>query len=355
LVAAVAGSYAVARGRFGWWPVVVAAASVAAEAHLFYVVVAIGLVVVAPVIAFWSGARPVTRTWVYAGVAVGVGCWLAPIIQALGPHSNVAALARGTNGAPTLGLRFGLRIVGDAAGLTPIWGHPVPTRFFPAMSFAFGHSALYGIVVIGFLVAVLAYGVRTRRLDLAAAATLTIVLTVGLAASFAMIPAANLIVVSYLLVLAWPTGIAIWILAGWVVVSFVGSIGLNIRLASAVLVGLMTCGTALAIVRAIPADPNFGTNWSPREASQVGQIVSSVEASAPRSVTVVLADTGKPDEYWHTAIGEGVALRLVLDGWHPFVEGLDSPWITLPRQAHSVRVKVLVSGDTIDSLAVETP
>jgi hypothetical protein len=354
LVVAVAGSYAVARGRFGWWPVVAAAASVAAETHLFYVLVAVGLVLVAPVIAWWSGARPVAWTWMYAGMAVGGVCWLAPMIQALGPDSNVAALARGTNGAPTLGLRFGLRMVGDAAGLSPIWGHLVPTRFFPAMSFAFGHSAVYGIVVMGFLVAVLAYGVRTRRFDLVAAATLTLVLTVGFAASFAMIPAANLIVVSYLLVLAWPMGIAIWILTGWVVVSFAGSVRSNTRVTSAVLVGLMACGTALAIVRTIPADPNFGTNWSPQEASQVGQIVSFVEATRPPSVTVVLADTGKADEYWHTAIGEGVALRLVLDGRHPFVEGLDSPWITLPRQAHSVRVKVLISGDTIDSLAVET-
>lgn len=357
LVASMTMAYLVARGNFRWWPVLVFTASVAAQTHLFYLLPSAALVLVAPLVGIWAGGRPRRLRWLYGGLAVGGLCWIAPVVQGLGPHSNLAALARGTGGVGTLGLGFGLRMIGDSAGPFPIWLHREPTGFFPDMAFAFGHRPVYGVAVILALTAVSASALVSRHTGLLAAATVSLVVVTGFAASFAMIPTSNLIVVDYLLVLAWPVGLTVWIVAVWAVLALFRATRPRAQFAGAappVVTALLAGGLSFAIVHAIPADPNFGTNWTRAEAAEVNQIVGFVEHSTSRKdVDVVLSDSGHVDSYRQTAIGEGVGLRLVLDGRHPGIEGIDPAVTSLPPLLRSPQVHVVTTSDSVGSFAVE--
>jgi hypothetical protein len=344
-IAAMATAFIVAEGRLRWWPVLVVMSSVAAQTHLFYVLAATALVVVAPVVGWLAAGRQASLRWLWWGVVAGAVCWMAPLVQALGPNSNAAALARGTGGVRTLGFGFGLHLVADSASASPIWLHRAPTSFYPDMAFAFGHQPLYGIGALFVVVAASIYGVISKQPGMVAAGAVLFVVAAGFAISFAMIPAATLIVVDYLLVVAWLPGLAIWVLAAWCLLS----IGLSllpdpapktgvVALSGTALSGLIVGGLSLAVVRSVPANPNFGTNWTPQEAAEVGQIVSVVEHSTGRrEVTVALEGAGA-DRLRRIAIGEGVGLRLVLDGWRPGIAGIDPVLTSLPPIPRAVEV-----------------
>jgi hypothetical protein len=358
LIAAMATAFVVAEGKFGWWPVLLFTGSVAAQTHLFYVLPAVALVVVAPVLGWFIGARPATLRWLSLGLGVGAVCWIAPLIQALGRNSNVAALARGTGGARTLGFGFGLRLVADSASASPIWLRRAPTGFYPDMAFAFGHQPVYGIGVLCVLVAASIYGFISKQPRIVAAGAVILVVTAGFAISFAMIPTATLIVVDYLLVVAWVLGLSVWILAAWCLLSIARSLlrapvpsashapkaGV-LALSGTALSGLMLGGLAVAIFRAVPADPNFGTNWNPQEAAEVGQIVSAVEHSTARKDVTVALDGAGTDRLRKVAIGEGVGLRLVLDGWRTGIAGVDPLLTSLPPIPRSAEVAFNVGTD----------
>jgi hypothetical protein len=352
LIATMAIAFQVARGRFGWWPVLVVTASLAAQTHLFYVLPSVALVLFPPLVGYFLSGRPTTLKWLTGGLGVAGLCWIAPLIQAFGANSNVAALARGTEGVSTLGIGFGFRLVGDSADAIPIWLQRAPTRFYPDMAFAFGHQPLYGIGAVCLLVAICIFGLLVAQPALVAAGTITLIVTVAFAVSFAMIPARTLIVVDYLLVVAWLLGFAVWIVVIWCLMSIIRSLlsweasTRIVAIGGSALLFLTAGGLAIGVTRAISADPNFGTNWTPAEAAEVGRIVSLVERTSTSKVVTVVIDGPNTDPLLVIAVGEGVGLRLVLDGWRPGIQGVAPVLTRLPPKAGSVEVSVRVRPDS---------
>jgi hypothetical protein len=379
LFAAMVTAFVVARGGFGWWPVLVFTASVAAQTHLLYLLPSVGLVLIAPILGLKAG-RPKRFRWLATGLGVAVLCWIAPLIQGLGANSNVTALARGTGGIPTLGFGFGFRLLGDSAGAVPIWLHHAPTRFYPEMAFAFSHQPAYGIVALSIIISVTAFAAFTGRRGLFAAGAVTVVTTSAFLVSFAMIPTANLIVVGYLLAAVWVEGFLIWILVIWCLLSVSRSLTATVTQrrnsglrgsslpggvppnwattpavagCGAALIALMAGGSSVAIASTVPANANFGTNWSPQEAAEVASIVSVVEHNtAPGDVNVTLDDV-VTDRLRSIAIGEGVGLQLFLDGWHPGLRGIDPALTSLPPIPHSVDVLIRINGNTIEGVEIQ--
>ncbi len=139
-IAALALTWAVAAGSPGWWPVLVLAASVAAQSHLLFLVPAAALSVLALAFAMRS-AEPRRLRWLGAGLVVGLLCWLAPLIQEVTGHpGNLSALARSGEGHATLGFGFGLSLVGMAGSLHPLWVTHLPTAFSPLVALERGHA-----------------------------------------------------------------------------------------------------------------------------------------------------------------------------------------------------------------------
>ena len=81
LLASIALAFAVAVGSFGWWPVLVFTASVAAQAELFYAMVAAGLVIVSAFLGCWHSGRSRRLRWLMMGFGVGILCWLPSLIH----------------------------------------------------------------------------------------------------------------------------------------------------------------------------------------------------------------------------------------------------------------------------------
>ena len=121
-LATVACAWAVALGRFRWFPVLVLAGSFAAQAHLMFAAVALTAIVVAPVVGVVRRRGIGGRWWIPAGVAVGIACWAAPVVQQLtGSPGNLASVLDWQGGGGPLGYRFGLRAIGTTVGAHPIW------------------------------------------------------------------------------------------------------------------------------------------------------------------------------------------------------------------------------------------
>ena len=167
LTAALVLAWVVVMGRTRWWPVLVVAASVAAQSHLLFVVPAVGLVVVAGVFGLMAG-RPRRYGWLVVGLGLGLLCWLAPLIQELGAHPNLTVLITSGRGQSTLGMGFGLRMVGLAGAPHPIWLTHLPSGFYKMAEFEYGHAPWYGGVILGLLAVVTVAAFVTGRRPLGA-------------------------------------------------------------------------------------------------------------------------------------------------------------------------------------------
>jgi len=356
LIASMALAFVVGEGDLGWWPALVVTGSIAAQTHLFYVLPAVGLVLVAPLVGLRAGGRPGRLRWLGAGLGVGLLCWVGPLIQSLGAHSNIAALARRTGGVPTLGYGFAFRLLGDSAGPFPVWLTHAPIGFYPDMGFTYDHSATYGAGALFVIIAVTVLAAWTRNRGLFVCAAVTLVTTSAFLVSFAMIPTATLIVVDYLLVAVRVEGVLVWVLAMWCGVSLARTLvaartgyrpgGMNAALGSAALIVLIAGGSSLGLAAAPEANAQFGTNWSTPEAGEVAGIVSVIEHTVPRGGVTVTLEGSLRDRLRIIAIGEGVGWRLVLDGWHPGLRGILPALSGLPPDPNAPDVAVRITEST---------
>jgi len=71
-VATLALGWVVASGRFGWWPVLVFTASVAAQTHLLFAIPCTLLALAAPLIGLLVGGRPARFRWLGTGLGVAI-------------------------------------------------------------------------------------------------------------------------------------------------------------------------------------------------------------------------------------------------------------------------------------------
>jgi hypothetical protein len=219
LLAAGATGWVVASGRFGWWPVVVLFASVAAQCHLVYAITALALAVIAPLAAFGYRHRPPRWRWLVVGLAMGAVCWVTPLIQEASGHpGNLSLVLRSGTSHARVGLAFGIHALSMAVTPRPIWltRYPYLAAFLGGIPHDVDSHSLVWAVLVACLVAVtVLVAWRGKRLELSALAVVGVVVAVGTAISFASFPAGNLGPLGYLVNVLWLVGALIWIIVLW--------------------------------------------------------------------------------------------------------------------------------------------
>jgi hypothetical protein len=220
LFAALAAGWAVMSGRRGWWPVLVITASVAAQAHLMFAIISAALVVVALAVGLTDSARDrAGYRWAVAGLAAGVACWAAPVVQQLtGRTGNLTALLHSEAAAGhQTGLAFGLKALAAAAGPPPLWWTPLQSLL--DLHVIERRSAWFGVVTLAVTAAVLIAAIRPlRSRRLAALAGVSLVASLGSLVMYAGIAEASipatpstLNTVNYLMIPLLPVGVLSWL------------------------------------------------------------------------------------------------------------------------------------------------
>lgn len=221
-LAALASGWAVMSGRRWWFPVLVVTASVAAQAHLMFVLASAALVPLALIVGLVDASRADTGyRWAVTGLAAGIGCWAAPFIQQLtSRNGNLAGLVTHTGGGRRTGLAFALNAFTAVTKPLPLWW-PLPRQHFLVAQLIHGRTALFAVVVLSATAAVLAAAVSVLRCrPLASLAAVGLVASVTALVMFSRIPLTRdgLIRSNYLLIAMGAAGMLIWLTIGWAVV-----------------------------------------------------------------------------------------------------------------------------------------
>jgi hypothetical protein len=311
--------------------VLVVAASVAAQSHLLFVVPAVGLVVVAGVFGLLAG-RPWRYGWLVVGLGLGLLCWLAPLIQELGAHPNLTALIKSGRGQSTLGMGFGLRMVGLAGAPRPIWLTHIPSGFYTMAVFEYGHAPWYGGLILALLAVITVAAFVTGRRALGALGAVGVTSCAALAVSFGVLPAKNFLNVMYLVDCLWVVGILVWAIVAWATIELVRVVlhraaGVRWPITAAVgtWAGVATVA-ALIVVGVLgvgPAATRPGEiAWNSTDLALVARAATAIEhleRSGP--VAMRVGAPVKSDYYLVTGWTAGVVYRLEADGWRPGVGG----------------------------------
>ncbi len=369
-IAAIALAWVVAGGSFGWWPVLVFAGSVAAQSQLIYALPAVALVVVTPILALGLGSRPPRLRWLVVGVAVGGACWLAPLLQSLGPAGNLAALATSTHGLPRWGIGWGLRVIGTAGSPAPLWLHTLPTQFFQVLGTIAVNGPALGVVVLGILTVIAAWAWRGGRRMLCALSLVTLVCSLTVGAGFALVPTRNSLNLAYMITVLWALSLLVWSVVLWALVLVATATARRLagpdvarpRVAggpkwAAVVLVVPTVALVLgaAALRSYqPGLVNVGTSAS--DSRLLPRIASQVERAAPRRHVVLrvheVGVTGL-QSFWLT---EGAAWSLEAAGWHPGLEGMARAYTGLVPQPGSAVYQVTVDpGDPSAAVQIGHP
>ncbi|HWF22915.1 MAG TPA: hypothetical protein VG226_12250 [Acidimicrobiales bacterium] len=326
----------VAMGSLGWWPVLVLTASVAAQCHLVFALTAVALALLAPVVGLVRHGRTDRFRWLWAGVGVGVICWIAPLMQQITSHpGNLSVLMHTDRTHPGLGIGWGLRILATSGSPHPIWLTRSPTGFFPTLVLVHGHSSEGGVVVLGLIVAVTVLAWIFGRRNLAALGAVAVICSAATVLTFTTFPASNVLLLTYLHVLWWVPGILLWIVAIWAVVELLRSLALRIppgregwwpsrvtewwrrAAAAGVVAALLIAGFFGARALVVPTS-KLAVDWN--AVAQVNRIAPVVESHVPRG-PVVVDFTGVGGNLSDDGILLGVAWRLTADGWHAVLPG----------------------------------
>jgi hypothetical protein len=223
-LAALAAAWAVMSGRRGWWPVLVVAASIAAQGHLMYGIASASLVLAALIVGLVETIRArgglASYRWLIIGVAAGLFCWSAPLLQEFtARNGNISALLRISSGGPGPkgGLTFGFQALAASIQPAPVWWTSFPR--IKSLGVASTWPVASGVVALVLIVAVLiaALGpLRSRRT--AAIAGVSLLVSVAALATYSSLPAGNISQnsttfnsLTYLMAPMFAVGVAAWI------------------------------------------------------------------------------------------------------------------------------------------------
>ena len=343
-VATVVLALVVASGSLGWWPVLVFTASVASQCHLIFAITAVALALLAPVVGLVRGGRPGRVRWLWAGVVVGVVCWIAPLIQQFTTHpGNMTLLARTGRNQPGMGSAFGLQVLAGLSSPRPIWLVRSPDAFKLTLQLVHGHPAAIGVVVLVVVGTITALAWVFGRKDLAAAAAVAAICSLGTVVTFVSFPATDVLVLTYLHVIWWVPGILLWVVAGWVLVVVARPSVRRLTDRSggpqqeggrqrqgwanqwwpggaAVLVAAALVISALFGARALVVPTSaLDVDWT--GVAQVNRVAPAIEAVVPRGPVVLEFPGDAGLRLLANGIVLGVVYRLTVDGWHPGLHG----------------------------------
>ena len=341
-LATVACAWAVALGRFRWFPVLVLAGSFAAQAHLMFAAIGLSAVVVAPVVGIVRRRGIAGRWWLPAGAAVAIACWTAPVVQQLtGSPGNLSSVLDWQAGASPLGYRFGLQALGTTIGAHPIWLTRPSGNAFAVYGDMDYHPAWMGVAALVGLAAVVLAAALARRFDLATLAGLTLLFAGETVVTIARIPYGSLLTLVYLCLVVWVVGLTIAAVAGWSLAVVVTAVVRSLRRRDpvppgpggaepsrrwpATLVGALLAGLAAVAVATTVADTSGDTmqpgGWP--AVDQVDRVAPAIESLVPRGPVVVSMDRNGGIVAYDVYMG--LVWRLRSDGWTPEIDPAYAP------------------------------
>jgi hypothetical protein len=198
-LATIASAVAVLMGDPRWFAAVVVCGSIASQAHLMFGLPSVGLAVLAGLlVAVEAAKRRTSWQWLFAGVVVGVGCWIAPVIQQFTGHpGNMVQFVKSQGHVARMGLRYGLQAL--AASVDPRILRPGGSNAIgqPFLSHA---SVLGGVAILAATVVVVLLGVMQRAQLLIAIGCVALILSLGLVAVYANTPRSSVKVSTYYLI-----------------------------------------------------------------------------------------------------------------------------------------------------------
>jgi hypothetical protein len=359
LFASIVLAFAVAVGSFGWWPVLVFTASVAAQAELFYAVMAAGLVVVSPLLGVWHSGRPNRLRWFIVGLVVGILCWLPPLMQQVfGSSGNLGNLIG--NKEPSVGLAFGLRGLGRI-----VWPTLLPGNQYSEFSFYYilAVPVVWGVAVLAVIAAIAIATWRYGRKDLAALSVIGLMCSASVVVSVASVPKAHVNSLSWLVIVLWVVADLLALIAVWAVIEIVRSLALQklSRKDPASLDRSTVVGTLIAMlfvlglvgVWRLPSQASVNSE----ESAQVSKVVQTVSRTIrPGPITISFwpvpntqfMEPGSSDHFDYGNdfdYGQAILWRLTAAGFEPSLQPFftDLSGITYSRDASAPTVNVITT------------
>jgi hypothetical protein len=371
-VATLALAWLVASGRFGWWPVLVFTASVAAQSHLLFSIPCTAIALVAPVIGRCVGGRPARFRWLWLGFGVAIICWIAPVLQQLfGRSGNVSAMVGSQSGQAKLGLSFALSTFGRIGLPFPIWLTHQPITIYTLGSFETWPGSVSGIVVLILLAAVAGWAVLGRRRTMAALAGVCLVTSVAVVIAYAIVPTNQALDLYYLLNLLWPLGIAVWATVIWAATALLSQVlrrrrnptetpaarpqgvptwhGIGALLAVAFLAVAFLFGV-VGVTGFRPAENTV--SWNTGDAASIVSVTAAIEHTVPRGPVMFALDNVSGSTISTFWISEGVGLQLRSDGWSPGLTAHETAYtgLGLPDGTNYTLVTVTMDGSKVASV-----
>jgi hypothetical protein len=251
-------AWSLACGEARLLPLTVLVASFIVQTHLTFLAAALGAVAVGIVGLLTARPRPDLRRPLLWTGAVGVVCWIAPLIDQLvhRPGNFVLIVRSATSSTETLGRLSGVKGVIHTVGVPPWWLQAPRNAFQRLIDLNAKPSLLAAVtaslVVLGLAAAVVA-GVRRRSPQLWAAGAIGLFICLAVAVDVSSTPREAALTTQYTLRWAAPAGMCVWLLLGWCLVSM-----LPLRLAIprvATVAGLAAVGAlaiGVAVTRELP-------------------------------------------------------------------------------------------------------
>jgi hypothetical protein len=349
-LATAATAWATASGHLRFLPALVLAGSFAAQAHLMFALAAIVAVVIAAAMgALWP--RPPMRWvarcgWLGASLAVGVACWLAPVIQQLtSSPGNLSLLIHSGHQGKEIGSSFGLNALVGAVSPNPLLFSSWSGNTLLSVAVHIGsHQGGAGVALLVALALVSIGAFALRRRELGALALISLIFAGAGVITTARIPVAFGTAIIYLDRDLWLVAPLTWLVLFWLVCAVARSawtkwgqrrqwpVHLPRPTAPALLIVIGAC--AVALVAAFAVRVGGGSNGP--ASKPLGQAIAQATASARRverlvpkgPVNVVVLPSGLSAYL----VLPGVLWQLRSDGWTPqtpppFVSHLGEPYI----------------------------
>jgi hypothetical protein len=220
-IAAIVVTLTVASGRLRWWPLLVGAGSIAAQSHLEFAPVGIGLVVLG--LGLGLARRPWPRRWGWlaAGLGVGALCWAAPVVDEFTRRpGNLTVLWDWLDHGSTFGAKLGFQALGAAAGPHPLWTTQQGrgnggADFLVLLAHINGRSERSGMLILASVALVALVAWILRRRDLATTATVALFASAMAVWAFSSLPQASVLTLIYSDIILWPVGMLVWVVWLW--------------------------------------------------------------------------------------------------------------------------------------------
>jgi hypothetical protein len=313
---------------------------------------------------------------------IAVVCWAGPLYQQFfDARPNLSALLRsegilsGGTVQKTEGWAFGLRALGRAASLNPIWASPRPIAPFTSSSDIAHRSILLGLVVLAILISVAVMAKRHRHPAVLSMCVVSIAGMIGTVVLFSSTPITYFEAFIWINLELWLVGICIWLTLGLAVVVAlrpqIAAIRPQIaairpeavprgshaarkerRLSSSAkrigaLLALGVACVAGVLVVVFPYGNQFVLDWSGVTRAQ--HMTSAIEHHVPRGpVGMGVLYTG-PNSFQAAGDEHGAAYLLLTEGWSPGMEQPINQLLGMPIEKNGPFVVFTEQGERLVS------